>query len=155
RLMGVSIVIPPLQTRRERIPELARRFLQEIAERNGVSVPPLSEAVERALIDYSWPGNVRELRQAIERAMVLARGARLEPEHFDLSSRATVRPLVSSPAAARPAAGDLREELSGIERRRVIEALEACGGNQTQAAKRLGISRRALIHRMEAFGLPR
>ena len=100
-----------------------------------------------ALARYRWPGNVRELRNAIERAIVLA-------DEHELRLEDLPEPIRKPPAAL-PATGAIREQLADLEQRRIEEALAAEGGNQTRAAKRLGISRRALIYKLEKYGLKR
>jgi DNA-binding NtrC family response regulator len=98
---------------------------------------------------HAWPGNIRELRNVLTRAVVLCDGATLEPGHLRLgSSGPTAR-------AANPEQGPLVRELEYLERSRVIEALGKTCGNQTYAARLLGISRRALIERIQKYGLPR
>src|SRR5262249_24666940 len=82
RLNVVTIDIPPLRERKSDIPELAMCFLRRYAEENGKRVEGLSDDALRALENYGWPGNVRELENAIERAVVLCRGARIEAKHL-------------------------------------------------------------------------
>jgi len=137
RLSGMTITVPPLRERTEEIVPLARHFA-------GSAV--LSPGAERVLRAHPWPGNVRELKQTIERARVIADGPRLEAEHLDLSAR---------PSAAPAQAGDLRTTLDDHDRKLVIDALARANGNQTKAAQLLGVSRRALIARLDKYGLPR
>jgi two-component system response regulator AtoC len=157
RLSAVTLNVPPLRDRRSEIPALVRRLLGELAGAIGINAPSIDPASERLLLSHSWPGNIRELRNALERALVLAGSGTISPFHFDLSNDggAPSVPPPSSATASAPPPGALREELSSIERERIIEALKACSGNQTRAAEKLGISRRTLINRIEAFKLPR
>ncbi len=97
------------------------------------------------LQQYGWPGNVRELRNAIERAMLLIEGERLEPEHFTTLTR-TVAPT----QFRLPAEG---VNLDDVERQLLTQALERAHGNQTQAAQLLGINRDQVRYRIEKFGL--
>jgi DNA-binding NtrC family response regulator len=100
-----------------------------------------------------WPGNLRELRNTMERAAVLVTGDTVLPEHLAIGEvRPSTRP--EPPASGAPSMS-LRSQLDAYERQRIVEALEKCQGNQTRAAKLLGMSRRALINRIEAYGLPR
>jgi DNA-binding NtrC family response regulator len=126
------------------------------------------EALDK-LRRHAWPGNVRELRNVIERAAVLCGGDTILPEHLPASvlqpppaptPQASATPAVdadaTAPATARPSGGEnLQGEIRALERARIIEALDRCGGNQSRAAEALGISRRTLVSRLSEFGLPR
>jgi DNA-binding NtrC family response regulator len=95
---------------------------------------------------YQWPGNVRELRNVMARAALLATGDALGVEHLPREKL----------EAQLPAPGThLRTELEEVERRRILSILERCGGNQSRAAKLLGISRNTLIARLNAYGVAR
>jgi two-component system response regulator AtoC len=96
---------------------------------------------------------VRELRNVIERAVVLSCGGEIRPEHLLLHA-GTVRDAPSANQSP-PRDSSLAEEVDALERARIVQALEKTGGNQTRAAKLLGIARRTLINRMEAYGLQR
>ncbi len=162
RLAGLPITIPPLRHRRDEIIGLAKGFIKASCLKLGRSEPSLGAAALAALEAHDWPGNVRELATVIERALLFSTSA-LEPEHFALRQRApqslsappssasVPAPIPQAPASRRT----LAEDVGDIERRRIIEALETCGGSQVRAAELLGISRRTLISRMETFGLPR
>ena len=153
RLNGAPIRIPPLRERRADIVPLAEHFAARMARtlgREGVTIAADAAALLEA---YPWPGNVRELRNVVERAVVLTRKGRLEAASLDLES--TPAQSVSIEATVGDDAGGLRAELETMERRRVIEALEQCGNNQSRAAKLLGISRHALIARIERYNLQR
>jgi DNA-binding NtrC family response regulator len=123
--------------------------------------PRLSQAAVAALQRYKWPGNVRELRNVIERAVALCVGSTIQPgdlppgllEAAGSSAASGVRP--EPPSKAQKGSGDLASDIRALERARIVDMLERCGGSQTQAAKRLGISRGTLIARMQAFDLPR
>jgi DNA-binding NtrC family response regulator len=155
RLNGIAIAIPPLRERRDEIEPLARRFVEEAARELGRPRPPLlSPEVLELLGRHDWPGNIRELRNVIERAVLLDSGDRLTVEHFP------VERMQPAPAA-RPASTDegiAMRALSADEladRERVLAALARCAGNQTQAARRLGLSRTAFLSRLDKYGLPR
>jgi two-component system response regulator AtoC len=163
RLNGVSIRIPPLRERRDEIVPLADRLFGDAYARMQRPPMPLSPNVARALVEYSWPGNVRELRNVAERAVLLALGGLVDTHHL-VFEEALSRPAplfgATASGAALPAdhaQSDiaLPAQLERLERERVLRALDETGGNQTLAAKRLGITRRQLIGRIEAFGLPR
>jgi transcriptional regulator with AAA-type ATPase domain len=139
RISAVSIVIPPLRQRSAEIPELARQFAAQAAERFGVAAPRLSPAALDELLRYAWPGNIRELRNVVERAVCLCTGREIGVEQLPLEK------LRRQQVAER----------SDPERARIIEALEEFAGNQTHAAKKLGISRGTLVARLRSLGIRR
>lgn len=141
RLDGVCLVVPPLRERREEIRPLAEAFLGAACARNKRRVPRVADDVWPALEAAPWPGNVRELKNAIERALVLSSGPVLEREHFALERLASA---VVTPA------GDQSEKRSRVE-----AALAAAAGNQTEAARTLGVSRKTLMAWMDELGLAR
>jgi DNA-binding NtrC family response regulator len=147
RLNGISLTVPPLRERRDEIAPLARMFAARAAERMGRPAPEISAAAIEALGRHAWPGNVRELRNVMERAVVLLDAGAIGPEHLLLSAAIT-------PGAAAAGQG-LRSELAASERQRIVDALEACAGNQTQAAAMLGMSRRTLVVRLSEYAIPR
>jgi len=170
RVGGFSVVVPPLRDRRPEILPLADFFLAQMGRELGQAVPRLTAAAQRALERYAWPGNVRELRNALERASVLATGSVIEVE--DLPERVREAAAAAGGAAAglgvagastvggaalelggEPGAVDVKQQIADIERSSILAVLDACGGNQTRAARKLGLSRRALIYRMEKHGL--
>jgi two-component system response regulator AtoC len=167
RLKGVSIVIPPLAARPGEIAPLAALFLERACARLGRPVLPIAPAALGCLERYSWPGNIRELRNAVERAAALCTGSVIEVSHLPLEC--TVPPVDSpaggdAPADApgsepAPRSRDMRDEVRratrSLERERIIEALERCAGNQSAAARTLGISRRTLVARLVEYRIPR
>jgi len=171
RIAGVEFAIPPLRKRPTEIEPLARLFLQRFCQRSGLSAPELTKGAIAALHRYSWPGNVRELKNVMERAPFLSEGgpiteAHVPNEQVDFESglfspeenEATevfvpAPPLVPAVTSALPEASFSID--SQEERKRVLSALEQCAGNQTRAAKALGVSRRTLINRLERLNLPR
>jgi transcriptional regulator with PAS, ATPase and Fis domain len=156
RLNAVKVEIPPLRERREALLGFAEKFVADTAKTWNVPAPTLTPEAVAILAAHPFPGNVRELRNAIERAFVLARGAPLGPEHFELTVKAKPSAEAArAPIAAAASSGDLKSEISALERERILRALDQSAGNQTRAAKLLGISRRTLIHRIEEFGLAR
>jgi DNA-binding NtrC family response regulator len=149
RLTAFRIEVPPLRARQVEIPLLASLFAREIAGRLGAPAPLLRPEVLAALRAYPWPGNVRELKHSIEAAFVLAAPGDIRPEHRP-------DPVRKGGAPPRPPAdetGDLPAAVGETERRAILAALTACGGNQTRAATQLGISRRALIYKMSKYDI--
>jgi len=152
RLNTVEIDLPPLRDRREDVPQLIEHYLEHYAKRYGRPVPALSPAARMALLDHDWPGNVRALRHALERAVILARDAALEPEDFALVQ---AMPRIVPAAAVTPPPARQSDDLNleRVERRLVEEALKKHGYNISLAASELGLSRAALYRRMEKHGL--
>ncbi len=160
RLNGISLVIPPLRERAGEIADLARTFVKQASERGGRSAPLIGPDAMAALERHAWPGNIRELRNMIDRAVLLCDGE-IRVEHLSLpAARAPASVREAAPPKAAPVdAGDgrskLRSEVDAFERQRIVEALEKCAGNQTRAAKLLGISRRTLTNRLNEYSIPR
>jgi DNA-binding NtrC family response regulator len=148
RLNGMSLTIPPLRERPRDLPLLAQAFVASLARGPA---PRLSEAALQALQAHCWPGNVRELRNAIERALVLCDGPVLLPEHLP-QPVPFVQPDGEVPPEP-PAVG--HDAGARDERARILAALAACGGNQSRAARQLGISRKVLIARLDRYGVAR
>ena len=144
RLNVFHLHVPALRERREDIAPLAARFIAAYAEQNQKAVEGLSNEAMAALERYDWPGNVRELRNAIERAVVLARTSVIELG--DLPQR-VARPVV---VIERGRFGRV-EPLEEIERRAILEALEAFGHNKTHAARALGISLKTLHNKLKRY----
>ena len=151
RLAGMTIRIPPLRDRQDEIEPLARRFLDAAARRQGRPPAALSPEALATLQRHPWPGNIRELRNAIERALVVCGAGPIEVQHLPLERDPTgdsgrhTGPI--------PKIGTLGDELEEIERQRIEAVLVATGGNQSEAARRLGMSRGALLARLRAWGL--
>jgi two-component system, NtrC family, response regulator AtoC len=153
RVSAFTLVVPPLRDRRGEIVPLAEHFARGFATELGQRPPVLSAETRATLERYAWPGNVRELRNAMERALVLHTGGAIEPEHLPDRVREAA-PAGASPALVAVGDGvDMREQIADVERAAIEAALAASGGNQTRAAARLGVSRRALIYKMEKHGL--
>ncbi|HTQ50235.1 MAG TPA: sigma-54 dependent transcriptional regulator [Candidatus Acidoferrales bacterium] len=140
RLNVVELNIPPLRERREDILPLAGRFIEELTKGRA----RFSETVTACLERYAWPGNVRELRNAMERAVLLSRSELILPEHLP----ARVRAAAEQPVAAEAADPARLEE---IERQAILQALQKHDFNRTETAKALGISRRALLYKLQHF----
>jgi DNA-binding NtrC family response regulator len=140
RLNVVALTLPPLRHRDGDIEVLAETFISRLATSNGLTVPPLSPEVRSALRAHSWPGNVRELRNAIERALVLSPPGTLRVEELRLD-----RAVAHSREDALPFPADL----GTIIRAAVVQMLKQCGGNKSEAARRLGISRPRLQRLLE------
>jgi two-component system response regulator AtoC len=161
RLAGEILIIPPLRDRRSEIEPLARVFLARAARRSGATARRLSTASVERLLEHDWPGNVRELRNVIERAALLCEGEEIGLHHLPLErmSRAAGQSGARRDEGQRttlPAMDGGRFPASrSDEKAGIVQALERCAGNQTQAARLLGISRGTLVARLTEYGLPR
>ena len=141
RLNVVDIHLPALKDHREDIPLLAARFVKDLAERNGAPVTGITPAAVKLLEAYDWPGNVRELRNTVEKMVVLSAGGVLDVADVPDSMQAAPAPAVLSTG------GTLGEN----ERAQIISVLRDVGGNRSQAAKVLGISRRTLYRKLDEY----
>ena len=140
RLQVVPIYIPPLRERKEDIPLLVQHFLKMYGEREGKEGLTVSEKAMDILMDYDWPGNIRELENAVERAVILAKGKVLKPENF----------FVGSMFREREPHGEATT-LAEMERRLILRTLREEGGNRTRTAQRLGISVRTLRNKLRQY----
>ena len=149
RLNVVQIRVPPLRERKEDIPLLANAFLKEICERDGKAFRPLSPEAMEALLRYDWPGNVRELKGAIDSGVTLAIGNQITVRDLPLTVRGA-----SGGLAPREVGNQGLVNIHDNETRLIMRALDESGGNRTEAAKKLGISRRTLHRRLKELQLP-
>ncbi|EES4848671.1 sigma-54-dependent response regulator transcription factor ZraR [Escherichia coli] len=139
RLNVVAIEVPSLRQRREDIPLLAGHFLQRFAERNRKAVKGFTPQAMDLLIHYDWPGNIRELENAVERAVVLLTGEYISERELPLAIASTPIPLAQSL--------DI-QPLVEVEKEVILAALEKTGGNKTEAARQLGITRKTLLAKL-------
>ncbi len=151
RLNGISLVIPPLRQRVGEIDGLSARFIEEASKRAGHTTPPTLSAEALAwLRTHPWPGNIRELQNTIERAVLLCTDDTITLEHLPSRAPAAAGPASTAGVIVGGGAPD-----QDPERTRILEALEQCAGNQTRAAKLLGISRNTLLARLDQYNIPR
>jgi two-component system response regulator AtoC len=146
RLSGMTLRVPPLRDRPKDLPRLAELFAQRASQTANRPAARFTEGFSQALLRYPWPGNVRELRNVIERAVILADGPELTANELP------ERLAVLAPLSPRPPS-PMRDRLDDVERRALADALRASNGNRTHAAKRLGISRRALLYKLKKYNL--
>jgi transcriptional regulator with PAS, ATPase and Fis domain len=155
RLNGIAIEIPPLRARREEIDALARAFVTQASREAGRAPPLLAPDALAQLGRYSWPGNIRELKNVMERAVLLCEGGEITVGHLRLGRGAELASKPPGPGdAPAPSFADKDDEWR-TERARIMAALDQCVGNQTYAAKILGISRRTLVTWMTEYEVPR
>jgi two-component system response regulator AtoC len=150
RLAVVQIRVPPLRERKEDIPLLANAFLKEICERDGKAFRPLSPDAMEALLRYDWPGNVRELKGAIDSGVTLATGNQITFRDLPLTVQGA-----SGGLPLREVGNQDFVNIHDNEVRLILRALEESSGNRTEAAKKLGISRRTLHRRLKELQSPK
>jgi transcriptional regulator with PAS, ATPase and Fis domain len=144
RINVIPIHLPPLRDRLEDVPLLVEHFLQRLRQRSGKEIIGLTRKAMKIFLDYPWPGNVRELQGALEYAFVVAEHGLIGSGHLP--------PKLSGPELAReaPEAGPAPE---ADEKIALVNALRQAGGNQSQAAVLLGVSRVTVWHRMKKYGI--
>ena len=147
RLNVVRLEIPPLRERREDIPLLARHFLDRFASKNNKEIKGLTPGAMDRLVRYNWPGNVRELMNAVERAVVLARTEYLDDQDFAMIHTAAKPPSETSSYA------DPNMPLEAVEKAAILRMLDSVAGNKSEAARRLGITRKTLHQKLKKYGV--
>jgi two-component system response regulator AtoC len=143
RLNGMTLTVLPLRERVADIPVLAGIFMTDLCRAEKRRPITITESALAMLCNYAWPGNVRELRNVIERALLLCNGNVLTVDH--LPEATLSRPLLAPAPQVEPVS----------ERDRILAALTACAGNQSRAARQLGLSRKVLIARLDSYGVAR
>ncbi|MBI5686111.1 MAG: sigma-54-dependent Fis family transcriptional regulator [Verrucomicrobia bacterium] len=153
RLQVVTVTLPPLRQRGEDTVLLANAFLREYARENNKIISEITPEAMNALLLYQWPGNVRELRTAIERAVVLARGDKITARDLPPAVGAMVQSAHEQGAVPPEQLAKSSLTLDEVERLMIINALKATEGNRSEAARRLGISRRTLHRKLHDYKL--
>jgi DNA-binding NtrC family response regulator len=159
RLNVVPINIPPLRERKEDVPYLVDHFIERFVRESGKPIKGITPAAQKMLMEFHWPGNVRELENIIERAVSLSAGAMLDVADIRLDLSPS-RPGGADIAAFALSAGGTTAfpppgvTLEQFEDEMIKEALRRAGGNKSQAARLLGLSRNALRYRLAKMGLP-
>ncbi len=153
RLNVFNLKLPPLRERRGDILPLARRLILRAWNESGPGVPEMTQATQRALLAHHWSGNVRELDNTVQRALVLAGGADIRPEHLMLEpAPGGLEPAEDQSESSGPSGSDLRSR----EQQAIVDVLVAVCGNRSEAARRLDVSPRTLrykLARMRAVGI--
>jgi two-component system response regulator HydG len=144
RLNVVSIDIPPLGKRPEDIPELALHFLTRFSRKNKRDIQGFSADAMDAMIRYSWPGNVRELMNTVERGVVLSRSDYICKEDLSFIIAEDSKESISG-------AGLENISLSKVEETAILSTLESAGGNKSETARRLGITRKTLLNKLARY----
>jgi DNA-binding NtrC family response regulator len=149
RLAVVELVVPPLHEHREDIPALAAEFVRRYAERFGMQDVRLAPDLIDALRSAEWPGNVRQLENAIARMVALGVGGEIGLQAFTGASSPKTEPGAEPPPDGTLS---LREQVEALERSVIARTLASVAGNQSEAARRLGLSRGSLIDRLKKYG---
>ncbi len=150
RLNVVTLNVPLLRERNEDIPLLAQHFLATFAEKNRKQIKGFTPQAMDQLLKYDWPGNVRELMNAVERAVVLSRSEYLDEQDLPLVIKDALSVEEKSPSRdAVPA--DL--PLEDVEKATILKTLESTDGNKSEAARRLGITRKTLHKKLKKYGM--
>ena len=160
RIHVIELFVPPLRDRREDIPALTDHFLNQLSNRDGVAGGrplTLSDEAKEALLTYAYPGNVRELENILERGAALSENGIITPGDLRLPDPVPVSPSDSDGKDVLPAieakTGSLNSYMENVQKQALLSALEVERWNQTRAARRLGITLRALRYRLEKMGL--
>lgn len=143
RINTIEIQLPPLRERTDDIEPLALHFLKEFARKYNRPVTGLSAALLKEMLRYPWPGNVRELQHAVERAVIMAQGEKLQPEDFFFREANHAADVADLPTM----------NLDDMEKQLIMKALQKYHGNITEAAQELGLTRASLYRRLEKYHL--
>jgi transcriptional regulator with PAS, ATPase and Fis domain len=146
RINVIPIHLPPLRQRKEDIPLLVNTFIDRLEIRTGKPIRGLTREALNRFMDYRWPGNVREMKSALEYAFTIADKDTIDIDHLPPHMLNHVSPFISVSEAAFRDSGS-------TERQQLIEALQATNGNQSQAARVLGINRVTVWNRMRKYGI--
>jgi two-component system response regulator HydG len=148
RLNVVNLTLPPLRERREDIPLLIQHFTEKFAAVNRKIIRGFTPQTMDHLIRYDWPGNVRELMNTVERAVVLARSEYLDDQNLPILPAADRIPVDNPLSDADLPSGQL---LAEVEKAAIRKTLESTGGNKSEAARLLGITRKTLQNKLKSF----
>jgi len=165
RINVIELRVPPLRERRGDVPQLAAFILQALSSKSGDGIGQLLPEARQALETYDFPGNVRELENILERAMAMCDGASIDASDLMLPQRSSrqsqdAAPAIEHPQSAAPAPaatadanGGLDDYISNLERTAIVKALEESRYNKTAAARKLGITFRALRYKLKKLGI--
>jgi two-component system response regulator HydG len=151
RLNVVDMEIPPLRNRQQDIPLLAQHFLEMFAAKNHKEIKGFKPQALDLLIRHDWPGNVRELMNAVEKTVVLSRSAYLSEKDFPMYTGTALYDSAGSDISRIDIDGG--NPLEAVERATILKVLEAVGGNKSEAARRLGITRKTLHKKLKSYGV--
>ncbi len=149
RLNVVQLEAPPLRERREDIPLLVQFFLKQFSEKNRKDIQGITPGAMDRMLRYDWPGNVRELMNAVERGVVMARSAYLE--ETDIPTIMPPDAMGQPQSPIEPTYTSL--PLEQVEKTAILQTLSAAGGNKSEAARQLGITRKTLHKKLKSYGI--
>lgn len=152
RLNVIHLQLPPLRERREDIALLANHFLQKFSSENQRDIIDIDPTAMSILSAWSWPGNIRELSNVIERAVVMNTGAVIFADDLPDQFRSPVS-AITEVKPTQTGERSLKEEIKREEKRIIVEVLEQQDGNRTRTALMLGISRRALMYKLQEYDI--
>jgi DNA-binding NtrC family response regulator len=152
RLRVMEINLPPLRERKMDIPLLAMTFVREFAAENNKKVNDIAPEAMEILLNHPWPGNVRELRTVIEHAVVLGRGERITARELPVSVKGgdIVKPTAPSGSLL---LNQSEFKVKDAEKQIIVQALKECEGNRTEAARKIGMSRRTFYRKLKVYNL--
>ena len=153
RLNVIALNVPALRDRREDIPLLANRFLTLFAEKNKKPVKGFSPQAMDSMLQYRWPGNVRELMNAVERSVVMSRHEYIDLEELPLEIKEGARVNDRNDQVPASSISSTDVPLAEIEKQTILRTLEAVEGNKSEAARRLGITRKTLHKKLKSYGI--
>ncbi|HEY8010548.1 MAG TPA: sigma-54 dependent transcriptional regulator [Rudaea sp.] len=164
RINVIELAVPPLRARREDIPKLAAQVLQRLGRDGGTQVATLAPEALAELLKYTFPGNVRELENVLERAVALCENHLITPDDLHLTARASPQAEIADASAAPSIDADdegddsgdeggLDSYISNLEREAIMKALQETRYNKTAAAKKLGITFRAIRYKLKKLGI--
>jgi len=145
RINVIPITVPPLRDRVEDIPLLVEFFFRRIQMKDGKNIQGISNEVMSILVDYHWPGNVRELKGALEYAFISCHETTIQPYHLP--------PNILRGTEALSRSKSVFADRDEIKKRQLVDALEKAGGNQSEAARILGVSRVTVWNQMKKFNI--
>jgi two-component system NtrC family response regulator len=147
RLNVITVDIPPLRERKDDIPPLCSHFLKKYVQDSSKDIQGFTREAFDVLMKYDYPGNVRELENLVERAVVLCRGSQITLDDLP--------PQVFAPRGREGAASEngLEKQVERLERDMILAELQRCGGNQSKAARNLGLTERKLRYKIKKYGL--
>ncbi len=144
RLNVVTVAVPPLRERAGDVPLLVNYFVRKFSEKNRRVVAGITPECMKLLTDYHWPGNVRELENAIERGVILMRGEHLTEKNLPLP--------IQKQGEKHGEEGSHPSSLQEVEKDLILRTLEETGGNKSEAARRLGVTRKTLQNKLQKYG---
>jgi transcriptional regulator with PAS, ATPase and Fis domain len=145
RINVIPILLPPLRERLEDLPRLVEHFIHQLRARSGKDISGLTPEAMELLIRHHWPGNVRELRGVLEYAFVIAESGPITPENLPVQ--------MTRPAHGQHSRDPVPTTAAHEEKAALIDALLACRGNQSKAARMLGVNRVTVWHRIKKHGI--